>query len=458
MPRKPKNESTPMTADQKGRQAFKYRLYPNKEQQEQIAINLNCTRFIYNHFLEEQMHLYELTCPFMEPRVNKKNEVYMRYWKKHPAKPTCVLPNPNFDPKAKIMTFAEMSKQIPLLKKTLIDPDTGEAWLAKADASAVIYALRHLDTAFKNFYSGRAKHPKFKSKRQSCQSYTTQSMHLITDDERHVFIGKLGPTKIKMHRPCLGRIISATISRNTAGQFFCSISVDGVEREALPDNPSTIGLTTGINNWLVTSDGEVFEQPHAFKKLSKRLKIEQRKLSRCVGNKPGERPSKNFRKQQRKVARIHRRIAQIRENATHEMTRKLVNEHGTIITRTMGVQSMLKEDSGAKENMPKCAQTDLNRELSDVSLFEVNRQLEYKSDWGNRTFVRIEQDVPTAQTCEICGHKETILAKDLRQTWTCPECHTKHKRKHNGADNVKECGLDVLAGTTTAFATQNMPQ
>ena len=207
-----------------------------------------------------------------------------------------------------------------------------------------------------------------------------------------------------------------------------------------------VGVATGISEWVVTSDGEVVENPRRREKAARRLARAQRKLARKQGAREGERKSANYMKQKRKVAKLQAKVADQRADDTHKLTHALVSEHGAIASREMRVKDMQQRNKKERGKVGR----EMNGRLSDANLFEINRQLAYKSAWAGRGFVLVPHDYPTAQTCSACGHKETVLAGDLRPRWTCPECGARHHRKANGAANVLDAANDILAGTESS--------
>lgn len=418
------------------RLSYKFRLYPNDEQRRFFAVNFGCCRYVYNHFLEARIAAYEKTREKVSVPVLDEDGRHVvgedgRWvFEEHE--------NPDYDPAAKPMTYYDTTKALTSLKKSTVGED-GRRWLYDADATALCYALRHLDAAYKNFFrrvkaGQKPGFPKFKSRGAGTQSYTTASCKV---EEDCVTLPKIGRVKAKVHRPVEGEIVSATVSLNPAGQYHVAVNVKEAPDLAFP--PPTcgaVGITMGIERWIVTSDGEVIDLPDSIARLQKRLAREQRRLSRKQGARKGERASSNYLKQRRRVARLQNRIANIRSNATHEATRRLVDAHSAVCTRDMASQSMMKGE--------KARDWKLNRAIANANFAEVNRQLAYKAAWAGRDFALVAKECPTAQTCASCGHKEPTVADDLRQEWACPECGAVHDRKYNGAKNVLDAGLELL--------------
>lgn len=428
--------------------AFKYRLYPTDEQARYFWQTIGSCRWVYNHFLQLRIEAYERTQKTLRRPVLGEDGKPV-----HDAKDRVVfheVVNESYDPKAKPLSFYDTSRMLTRLKKEVVD-ESGHAWLCDADATALVYALRNLDRAYQNFFRSvkkgdkQAGFPKFKhrSSRGSFKTAFKNAAHVRGGrKDGAVKLPKVGEVRATVHRPLLGTPISATVSVDSAGRWFCSVQCKDVRIDAADPLPDMVGVTTGIAQWAVTSDGKVYENPRRYDKIAKRLARAQRMLSRKVGAKKGEKPSKNYIKQQKKVARLNARLADQRSHDTHALTRDLVDSHGAIAIREMRVKDMQARGAGLKGK----ARKDLNRRLADANLAEVQRQLAYKCEWAGRELVVVPADYPTAQVCSACGHKNTVLACDMRAVWTCPACGRTHQRKLNGAENVLAAARDIMAG------------
>lgn len=451
------------------RLSYKYRLYPTKKQEAIFNQNIGCCRFVFNHYLNARKVAYENTCktlsrPKLAPGAdpNEEHPLYERDEKGKIVYEDYL--NDNYDPCAKSMSLFDTTHDLTELKKEIVDEE-GHAWLTDADATALIYALRHLDAAFQNFFRGIKKgqkvgYPRFKSKKNAVKAYTTGGAVLVgvkntgelikkkdfttnTSNAgiawKYLYLPKVGNVKIKVHDNIpQGKFISATISQNAAGHWFASINVKEVIIPKLKDNDEQIGLTFGISSWVTTSQGEIIQLPEKLDLLEKRLIREQKNLSRK------QEGSTSWQKQKLKVARINEKIANLRRDITHKTTREIVNEYGVIATREMNSKKMAEHKGEATKNLPKKVQRHLNKGINNGNFFEFNRQLAYKAEWAGRAFTIIPADTPTAQVCSNCGHKQTTLASNLKPEWTCDECQTTHSRKYNGAVNVLAAGLEIL--------------
>ena len=473
-----------LAKEEKGRQlGCRFRIYPTPEQKRALNMNIGCSRFVFNHYLAERQAAWERTQKTLrrpKPAVGAGGEPIVdpngrEVWERgDDGKVVYVdVPNEGFDPEAKPMSFADTSKDLTRLKREVADEE-GHAWLRDADATALVYALRNLDNAYHLFFKGRKAgrdvgYPRFKSKGNEVQSYKTGGARLIGFSEggervvadgelpaagavdwTHVYLPKVGEVRARVHRAPEGRIVSATMSRDAAGRWFCSLGVKGAPEIRGGGAEGAVGVTYGAAHWAVTSDGEVFDLPARMERLMRRKVKAQRKLDRKKLH------SRNWGKQKLRVGRAEVRIADARRDATHKLTASLVGRYGTICARQMASKEMQQHKGKATKDLPKKVQRRLNKQTVDGNFFEVNRQLAYKSAWASRAFALVPSDAPTAQVCSRCGHKEESLAGDLRPEWTCPECGAAHDRKGNGAENVLEAGLDILRGEEESFVAKAM--
>lgn len=373
---------------------FEYRIYPNACQRKQIAQTFGCCRFVYNRTLGIRKDAHD--AGLKAPSIND-----------------CI-------------------KLIPSWKA---DPET--AWLKDADSIALQQSLRDLDKAYRNFFRtpGKVGFPKFKTKRGR-QSYRTQNIGgkaIQVLDGKLVKLPKLGTVKARISRPVEGRILSATVKQTASGKYFVCICCADCIEASLPPTENVVGIDLGSRKLVTTSDGVVFGNPKPYVKAEKKLAREQRRLSRKVGARKGEKASGNYRKQQRKVARIHEKVANQRRDYAHKLTTQLINENQVIAAERLRVKNMMRNRKLAKT-------------VADASWGEMCRQLAYKADWYGRVFVQVDTWYPSSQICHVCGTQEPNT-KDLRERWTCKSCGTRHDRDVNAAKNVLNEGLETLNGT-----------
>ena len=362
--------------------AYRFRLYPNKEQEEIINNTFGACRFVYNHFLERRKTAYE--------------------------------------EEGKTLSFFDCSAELTQLKKEL-------TWLKEPSSDALKSSIRDLDFAYKNFFRGIKKgqhigYPKFKSKKNPTQKYRVYNVKV---KQNCVQLPKIGDVKCSISKAINGDIISATVSRHSSGRYYVSIVCKDVEVGSYPNTGAVIGIALGMKNLITTSDGVKYCNPRTYKKYEKRLVKLQKQLSR---KKKG---SNNFEKAKRKLARAYEKLSDQRSDNLHKITTQLVRDNDVLYIKKPDVQSLVK-DNAVKE---------LNKTTMDASWFEICRQLQYKADWYGKEVVILEDFTPSAQTCHVCGKVNPEVKDKITDYWICPECGSRNNRNYNTARNVLEEGL-----------------
>ena len=362
---------------------FKFRIYPNAEQQKIINQTLGCVRFVYNHFLA----------------------IRQDSWKE----------------KHESVTYVKSSRMLTELK---CHPDF--VWLKSVDSMALQEALRNLDRAFQNFFKKQSGYPKFKSKHNHNQSYRTRNQSGgIRIIDGNIKLPRIGVVKTKLSREFEGRILNATVSRTASGKYFVSLCVEmDIELLLGRNNGQQIGIDVGIKDFYSDDQGNTVTNPHILKRMEKKLKHLQRSLSRK------SKGSNNRNKARIKLARLHERITNIRRDFLHKESTKLVRENQLIAIENLKIKNMLRNHKLAKA-------------ISDVSWAEFFRMLEYKSKLYGCDVVKVDTFYPSSQTCSCCGYQNKATKNLGIRKWTCPQCNTQHDRDVNAAKNILRKALEM---------------
>lgn len=369
--------------------AYKFRIYPTEKQEIFFSNSFGCVRKVYNLMLDERMKAYE--------EVKSDSSKKMSF------------PTP-----------AKYKKDFPFLKEV--------------DSLALANAQLNLDKAYKNFFRDKSiGFPRFKSKKNPVQSYTTNNQNgtISLIDNRFIKVPKLKSLiRIKLHRQPKGIIKSATISRHSSGKYYVSLLCKEEVRE-LPKSNSAIGIDLGITNFAILSDGQKIDNNKFTSKMEKKLKREQRKLSRraLVANKKGIAlvEAKNYQKQKRKVARLHEKVMNQRTDFLNKLSTEVIKNHDIICIEDLNTKDMLRNHKLAKS-------------ISDVSWSSFVTKLEYKANWYGKEVIKIDTWFPSSQICSECGHKDGKKPLDIRE-WTCLICHAHHDRDINASINILTEGL-----------------
>lgn len=381
--------------------AYKYRLYPNKQQKKLLDKHFGSIRFIYNLALETKHSAY----------VSGVN-----------------------------YTCFDLHKQLTELKKDLI-------WLKEINSQSLQQSITNLDTAYKNFFKNGSGFPKYKSKHKK-QSFQVKQNIKIDFDNNKFFIPKFKEgIKCVYSRRFNGEIKQATVSKNKTGKYFVSILID--TKRIIPTkneitNENTIGIDLGIKDFCIISNGDKIENNHFLKKSLDRIKVLQKRASKK------QKGSNNRKKYNKKIAKEYEKLTNRRNDFYHKLSTKIVSENqGAIIVEDLNIKDMSsrckpkQDDNGKYTPNGQSAKSGLNKSLSDVSWGIFLNMLEYKCEWNGRTLHKIGRFEPSTKTCSECGHiNHNLTLKDRK--WTCHNCNTTHDRDINAAINIKKMGLISL--------------
>lgn len=375
--------------------AYRYRIYPNKQQEEYLSKVFGCVRFVWNKMLDEKM--------------NARNE-------------TGHIPQ---------VTPAQYKEEYP--------------WLYEVDSLALANTQLQLEKAFKNHFKDpkRFKKPSFKKKRNE-QSFTTNHVNgniKIDFDNGTIKIPKLDtPIKVKFHRKFEGKVKRVTLRKTPSGRYYVSILVEE-SIEPLKPAYSACGIDVGIKDFAtitqgngITKERSHISNPKYLEKSEMMLKKLQRQLDkkvhpRCKGDKTKK--TKNYIKYTKRVSKLHEHVSNQRLDFLHKLSYAIIHENQVIVAEDLNIEGMLKNHHLAKS-------------ISSVSWSTFINMLQYKADWYGRKFIKEDRFFASTQNCSVCGYKNPLL-KDLSiREWTCPVCGTHHDRDENASDNMYEIGLNHL--------------
>ena len=362
------------------RRAYRYRIYPDKEQRDFFERTFGCVRLFYNTSLDEMNKLY------------KEKKEY------------------------KDITPASYKERFPFFKEV--------------DSLALSNAQLNRNKALKSFFRKQNKFPKFKAKRNK-QSYSTNNQNgtvYLSEDCKYISLPKIKNIKIKMHRKFDGVIKTVTVSKECDETYYVSILVEE-NIEAKPKSNNSVGIDLGIKSYIVDSNAERIDNPKHLSRSLLKLAIEQRKLSHM------KKGGKNRNKQRIKVARLHRRIRNQRNDFLQKLSSKYINENQVIVLEDLNIKQM-EQDSR------------LSRLIVDASWSKFVSMLEYKGNWYGRDIIKVPTYYPSSQLCSSCGYQNKEI-KDLSiREWVCPKCGATHSRDHNASINILNKGLDILKART----------
>jgi putative transposase len=384
--------------------AVKVRIYPSIEQQSHLAQAFGCVRFVWNQSLATMSQTYKET--------------------------------------GKGISAFTMKKQIPVWK-------TEHEWLKQCYSQCLQSSVLNLSQAFINFFDGRTGYPTFK-KRQGRQSMQyPQNVKILSNAAGRgtrlaeiKFPGNLGTVKAKIHRDCVGVLRTVTVSRMPDGRYYASLLMDdGIKNPVANEDGRAIGIDLGLLDFVVTSDGSKYQNPRHLKKHERNLKRKQRKLSRKKDKTAGRvtRPETNRRRKAKlAVAKVHARIARVREDFRHKLSRKIVNENQVIVVENLAVKNMVKNHCLAKS-------------ISDAGWGMFCTMLKYKAEAEGKIYLEVGRFFPSSHLCSSTLLSLPKMDLSVRE-FDCAHCGKRHDRDINAAINIRDEGLRLLTLGTSVTA------
>ena len=358
---------------------YKFRIYPNKEQQAVLARYFGSVRFVYNHFLAERKQQYEET--------QHSDDYYKQ---------------------AKSLT--ELKKQ------------EEYSWLKEINSQTLQHALRHLETAYVNFFRGTAKFPNFKSKKSKNSFSVPQNCSLSSG---RIYIPKFKEgIKVKEHRKVKGLVKQMTISLTPTGKYYVSILTEELY-EAIQKTNKSVGIDLGLKDFVITSEGKKYKNHRYIKQYEKELAMAQKHLSRK------QHGSNSYEKQRRKVAKIYEKISSCRLDMQHKVSLDLVRKYDIICLEDLNIKGMVKNHRLAKA-------------INDASWGQFVSMLTYKAELNDKQVIKIDRWYPSSKTCHNCGWVNEGLKLSDRQ-WVCPHCGEIIDRDINAAKNILSEGIRKIS-------------
>ncbi|NYH77447.1 putative transposase [Actinopolyspora biskrensis] len=365
------------------KRAYKYRFYPTEQQRQELLRTFGCVRKVYNLALDARTRAW-----FTEQR------------------------RVNYTETSKLLTEWKRSDEF--------------SYLGEVSSVPLQQTLRHLQTAFTNFFDKRAKYPTFKSRKMSRQSAEYTRSAFTFGDGRLRLAKMHDPLNIVWSRPLPdgAEPSTVTVSRDAADRWFVSILVEtSTDHHEPTDN--TVGVDVGVDSLATLSTGEKVTNPKHERRDRRRLAKAQRELARK------QKGSNNRAKARRDVARVYARITDRRRDHLHKVTTRLVRDNQTVVLEDLQVRTMLRNGK-------------LARAVSDAAWAQFRTMLEYKAAWYGREAIAVDRWFPSSKTCSACGGLAESMPLHIR-TWICNGCGTTHDRDVNAAQNIKAAGLAVSA-------------
>ena len=366
--------------------SIKYRLYPTKQQAILFEQTFGCCRKLWNLMLSDKINYYQ------NNKTNYKTLV------------------------------SDYKKRYPYLKDI--------------DSLALANVKLNLDQAYNNFFSKKSRFPRFKSRKHSRRSYTTNCVsNNIRFDDNHIRLPKIGFVKTKLHRWPLSdwKIKSVTVSQNHDGRYYASVLFEFESAcEYVINKSNAIGFDYSSSNLYVDSNGNIGTNHKFYKESHEKLAKAQRRLSRKQGSKKNEIKSNNYIKQLLRVNRIHQHIVSQRLDNLHKLSTEIANQYDIVCVESLNLRAMSNKGFGN------------GRSTLDNGYGMFLSLLDYKLSERNKILIKVDKWFPSSQVCHKCNYRDKRL-KDLSiRKWECPVCHEMHDRDTNAAINILREGLRLF--------------
>lgn len=363
------------------KKAIKIRIYPSKEQMESLSKQFGGARWVYNHMLNLRMEA----------------------WQKE----------------QKSLSKSFLIKLLPILKA-----DEKTSWLKENHSQILQQSVMHLDLAFQRFFRRQGAFPKFKSKHGKQSISYPQGVKI---KGKTLYLPKVGNVKAIFHREIWGDIKTVTISKTPTGKYFASILTDNDIEQKQPqkscNQDKILGIDLGLTDFLVTNTGEKIANPKFLNKALQSIKQKQKALSRK------QKGSHNRAKARIALAKAHEKLANVRNDFQHKLSKKLADENQAVMIETLKVKNMMKNRR-------------LSQSIGDASWHSFITKLEYKLKDQGKRLVKLDQWFASSKTCSSCGAKQSEMGLNIRH-WHCA-CGAKHDRDINAAINIKNEGIKAL--------------
>lgn len=372
--------------------SVKIRLYPDKEQTTMINKLLGCCRFVYNQVLARKINQYK------EYNISE-NRSTLSYWFHHE-----LLTNSEFE------------------------------WLKEQNTKVLKQSIMDMLSAYKHFFEQHTGYPKFKSKhdnKQSCRfeigaiskrnNYTNYKLSLANIKNIKFRCNKKYAEYLQKHHD---NIRQATLSKLPCGEYYLSILVDGSLTHKVKETNSEVGIDLGVKDFVITSEGEVFDNFHFKKNETDKIKKLQKQLSKK------QKGSNNRNKVRIRLAKVYKKINDKKQYYLHQVSNSLINENQIICMENLNVKGMMKNHKLAES-------------ILEMNFGEFRRILEYKARWYNRKIVFVDRFYPSSKKCHNCGYINKILTLNDRQ-WICPNCGKLINRDYNAALNILDECLRII--------------